>query len=197
MRKHSMPLSYNGANGPRIDQVENHKKLVYIPKPDKSESMRYTKAILFPTAVFVLALITVHTFAGMGRNIIAPLTGIVWIWGVICAQLQDKERIRILNETHVTLAGYLGTMTALRYVIGLVSGVSAESIMASLDQLVPTTGGNAIIYFLQTALMITLFMTPVTFIGAQAKRLFGSKKNGNAKQVFRRHRGYIPDTKNQ
>ena len=150
---------------------------------------RYIKAVGLPVGVFLLALFVITRFAAFGGNLIAPLTGIMWAFGTVCALLLSSHRTSILTETHVTVGCYLIALTGLRAVISLVSGVSSEMLMASYNQAIPLTSGSTISGYLQTLLWIAAVMTPLGFIGMQAKKVYSFKKKVSKQKFFEQTRG--------
>ena len=92
----------------------------------------------------MLALFVITRFAQFGSNLIAPLTGIMWAFGALCALLLPSQRVSTLTETNVTIACYLLSMAGIRELIALVSGVSSEMLMASYNQAIPLTSGSTI-----------------------------------------------------
>lgn len=145
---------------------------------------RYIKAIGLPVSVFLLALFVITRFAQFGSSLIAPLCGIMWVIGALCALLLPSHRSSILTETHVTIACYLLALAGFREMIALVSGISAEMLMASYGQAIPLTSGSAISGYLQTLLWISAIMTPLGFIGMQGKRLYSFKRKASKQRFF-------------
>ena len=156
----------------------------YKQKTNKSDMMRYFKAVMLPLGVFLFGLFTISRFANFGTYLIAPLTGVTWVWGVLCAALLPSHKKSILTETHATIAIYLLSLTGLRELISLISGVSSEMLMAAFQQAIPLTGGSAISGWLQTLLWITAVLTPFGFIVMQGKKLYSLKRKNNTRQVL-------------
>jgi len=155
--------------------------IVYRQKISKSDIFRYVKAVVFPTGIFVLSIFTISSLAGFGTYLVAPLTGFMWCAGAISAFIIPSQRGSILTETHVTLGVYLLTLLALKQIIALMSGVSSEMLMAAFNQSIPVTSGSAISGWLQSVLWLTAVMTPVSFIGIQAKKVFTFKRRSKEK----------------
>lgn len=165
--------------------MENN-TLTYKHSNTSANAMRYLKAIGFPVGIFLLALFCISRFAAFGLNIVAPLTGAMWVFGVICALLLPSHRGSILTETHVTIGCYLLALTGVRELIALVSGVSSEMLMSTYNQAIPLTSGSTISGYLQTFLWITAIMTPLGFFGMQGKRVFTFRhKASKAKEIDR------------
>lgn len=74
-------------------------------------------------------------------------------------------------------------------VLGVVSGVSAEMIAASYNQVIPTATGNTIPGYIQNLLWFTAVLLPVGEISYQAKQFFQFKKTQNREKTFNRVRG--------
>ena len=161
--------------------VTFEKTITYRQSLSASDLFRYVKAVLMPFGVFVLALFVTQSLAGFGTKLVAPMTCLMWVTGVVCALALPSHRSSIMNETHMTIGIYLITLVALKYIISLMSGVSSEMLMAAFNQAIPTTSGSAISGWLQTLMWITAVMTPIGFVGMQGKRLFSFKRK-NAKE---------------
>ena len=169
----------------------------YSPNVSTQDTMNLIKAIAIPTALFALALFVISSFANFGSFLIAPMTGGCWMVGFIVALIMPAQRKSTIRETEVFIGGYLLGLYAIKIVIGLASGVSAEMIAASFDQAIPTATGNAIPGYLQTMLLITAFMGPIGFVGMQGKRLLTFRRNQSMQKVFQRTQGIRNAGKNQ
>lgn len=169
----------------------------YSPNVSTQDTLNLIKAIAVPTALLALALFVISSFDNFGTYLVAPLTGACWLFGFIVALVMPAQRKSTIRETEVFIGGYLLGLYAIRMVIGLVSGVSAEMIAASFDQVIPTATGNALTGYLQTMLWITAVMGPIGFIGLQGKRILTFKRNKSMQKVFSRTQGIRNAGKNQ
>ena len=165
------------------------KPITYKKGVNGADIYRYVKAVGIPVSVILLALFVINRFAQFGDNLIAPLTGIMWSFGALCALLLPSHRVSILTETHVTIVCYLLSMTGIRELIALVSGVSAEMLMASYNQAIPLTSGSTISGYLQTLLWIAAVMTPLGFVGMQAKKVYSFRRKASKQKFFDQTRG--------
>lgn len=158
-------------------------KITYKQKVNGSDIFRYVKAIGLPTSVFLIAMYVISKFAGFGTSLIAPMTGAMWGIGVIAALILPSHRSTILTETHVAIPSYLITLTVIRELISIISGVSSEMLMASYNQAIPLTSGSAVSGYIQNLLWITSVLVPLGFIGMQVKRIYSFKRKAS-KQKF-------------
>lgn len=168
------------------------KAITYKQTMSQSDFFRYLKAVGVPLSIFVLSLFAIQSLAGFGSKLVAPLTGVMWATGAICAIIMGSHRGSILTETHVTIAGYLAALLALKEVIALMSGVSSEMLMAAFNQAIPVTSGSAISGWLQNMMWIAAVMTPIGFIGMQVKRVFTFRREKSAQKTFDEIRGIRP-----
>ena len=164
--------------------------ITYKRKMSGYELWKYVRAIGFPVAVFIFSIFVLNRFAVFGSSILAPLLGVMWACGVVCAILIPSQKISILNETHITIAIYLLTLVAVRAIIKMLSGVSSEMMMSAFNQAIPLTGGSTITGYMQTLMWITTVMTPLGFIGMQAKKVFTFRKKSNKNKELERLRGF-------
>lgn len=153
------------------------------------ELFSYIRAIGVPAGVFLASMFIVSLFGAFGTNLLAPMAGGMWIFGALVALMIPSQRESICNETHMAVLGYLAAMYGLRLLIGIVSGVSNEQLMATYNQAMPTSSGNTIIGFLQTFLWITAVMVPVGFLGMQGKKLFMFRKRMSKQKFMDQLRG--------
>jgi len=153
------------------------------------ELFSYIKAIGVPAGVFLISMFIVSLFGAFGTNLLAPMAGGMWIFGALVAFMIPSQRESICNETHMAVLGYLAAMYGLRLLIGLVSGVSSEQLMATYNQAMPMSSGNTIIGFLQTFLWITAVMVPVGFLGMQGKKLIMFRKRMSKQKFMDQLRG--------
>lgn len=170
-------------------QGQQKKSITYTQAMSRADFLRYMKAVGLPLGVFMLSLVAIEMLAGFGTKLIAPMAGIMWAVGAICALLLPSHRGGILTETHVAIAGYLATLVALKEIISMMSGVSSEMLMAAFNMAIPTTSGSAISGWLQTLMWITAAMTPIGFVGMQVKRVFSFKRNQSTQKTFDQLRG--------
>ena len=173
--------------------MKQKQSLTYRQSVSGADISRYIKAIGLPVGVVLMAMFVISRFAQFGNNLVAPLTGIMWAIGAFCALILPSHRSNILNETHVTIACYLLALAGIRELIALVSGVSAEMLMASYGQAIPLTSGSTISGYLQTLLWISAIMTPLGFVGMQGKRVYSFKRKASKQKFFDQTRS-IRDT---
>ena len=171
------------------------RSITYKRRLGGAELVRYIKAIGFSLSLFVFAMYVLMKFGNFGTSILAPLIGVMWVFGVICAVSIPSQKTSILNETHITIAVYLVTLIAVRVLIKLVSGVSSEMLMSSFNQPLPLTGGSTISGYLQTMMWITTVMTPLGFIGMEGKKVFTFRKKANKNKELERLRGFRQNDK--
>lgn len=166
--------------------MQENERLTYKRAQSNADIFRYLKAIAAPVGLFLLAMFTIDHFNLFGYDLIAPLTGVMWACGVAVAWFLPSHRRSVLKETHVTVAVYLISLTVLKELIGTISGVSAEMLMAAYNQVLPVTSGAAFSGYLQSMLWITTIMTPVGFIFMQVKKMFTMHRNNEAKKFHDR-----------
>lgn len=164
------------------------KPLTYRHKTSSSDVFRYCKAIGLPIAVFLLAMFCVTRFAAFGANLIAPLTGFMWAFGVATALLIPSQRTSLLTETCVTIGVYLIGLTCIRELISLTAGVSSEMLMAAYNQAIPLTAGSTISGYLQTILWITAVATPLGMAGKWGKQILTFRKRSSKMKTFKQLR---------
>ena len=131
-------------------------------------------------------MFTIHRFTLFGMNIIAPMTGVMWACGVIVGWFLPSHREATLRETHITIGVYLISLIIFKELVAKISGVSSEMLMATYNQAIPVTSGQAFSGYLQTMLWITAIMTPVGFLGMQVKKVFTMRRNQEAKRFHDR-----------
>ena len=158
--------------------------ITYKNNTAKKDAFRILKAVAYPTIIMFISLAIINLFGTFGKNLIAPLVALMWLSGVICAAILPSHRGSILKETMITIGCYVLALLAFRSLIVLVSGVSTQQLMASIDQTIPLTYNNNISSFLQTGLMITAVMTPIGFFGMQAKRVLTFRRNISKSKFF-------------
>ncbi len=168
-------------------------RLTYKRAQSKADISRYLKACAVPVGVFLLAMFTIDRFKQFGYDLIAPMTALMWVCGVGVAFYLQSQRRSILKETHVTIAIYLISVTVFKELITAISGVTAETLMAAYNQVLPVTSGAAFSGYMQTMLWITTIMTPVGFVFMQVKKMFSLRRNAEAKKFHDRLLGTRPN----
>lgn len=169
------------------------KKITYKQKMSSADIWRYLKAIIFPLSIFILAMFAIEGLAGFGSKLVAPLTGAMWAMGAFSAIMLPSQRGSILSTVHVTIGVYLVTLVVLKRIIVMMSGVSSEMLMAAFNQAIPVTSGTSISGWLQTMIWITAVMTPLGYIGMEAKRIFTFKRRSSKERAMDEIRGIHPN----
>jgi hypothetical protein len=167
----------------------DEERITYKESISGREVLSYLKAAGVPAALFMLAMLVLSQFGLFGRNLLAPMVGAMWLFGVFVAFMIQSQRTSILTETHVAVAGYLAGMFGFRALIGLVAGTSSEQLMATYSQALPLSSGNTVSGFLQTMLWITSVMVPIGFMGMQGKKLIMFRKRLDKQRFFDQIRG--------
>ena len=165
------------------------KELTYREGTTSNDIFRYIKAIGFPFIIFMLSLFTISRFALFGSKVIAPLSGIMWLFGVFVAFMLPSQRKSVLNETHATIGGYYIGLILIREMIALISGVSSEMLMATYGQAIPITSGTAFSGTLQSIMWATAIFVPFGFITMQGKKVLTLRRKGNKNREIERLRG--------
>ena len=96
-------------------------------------------SLLIYIGTFVLWLYLNSVYYNFGTKIITPLTGAMWILGAVLAILLPSQRQEIIKHTKWFVLGYLAILFVYRYVIMIVSGVSADNLSASFGQAVASS----------------------------------------------------------
>ena len=135
--------------------AKNKEPLTYRQNVSRQEAYRIIKAVGCPLAIFALALFTISSFANFGTKLICPASGAMWIMGVIVATAMPSMRNATLIHSMTTITIYFLALLGLKMVLGVVSGVSAEMIAASYNQVIPTATGNTIPGYIQNLLWFT------------------------------------------
>ena len=169
--------------------AKNKEPLTYRQNVSRQEAYRIIKAVGCPLAIFALALFTISSFANFGTKLICPASGAMWIMGVIVATAMPSMRNATLVHSMTTITIYFLALLGLKMVLGVVSGVSAEMIAASYNQVIPTATGNTIPGYIQNLQWFTAVLLPVGEISYQAKQFFQFKKTQNREKTFNRVRG--------
>lgn len=161
---------------------KSQERLTYKRAQANADLFRYVKAIAFPVGIFMLAMFTIDRLNLFGINIVAPLTSVMWLSGIIVGLIQPSLRRATLRETHITIGVYLISITLFKELVASISGISSEMLMATYNQPIPVTSGAAFSGYLQTMLWITTIMTPVGFIIMEVKKLFTMRRTQEAKK---------------
>ena len=169
--------------------AEKSERLTYQKNMSKQELYRVIKAIGIPIIVFGLGLFTISNFATFGSMLICPLSGAMWVIGVVVAFLMPSQRQEVLSQTMTVCASYFLALLGLKILLAFASGVSSEMIAASYDQVIPTSTGNAIPGYLQTMMWFVAILLPMGDIAMQVKRLFQFKKTKTLQDTMAQKRG--------
>lgn len=151
--------------------------MVFEEKISKQETIGVIKAVIIPLAVLITGMITVTSFANFGKLIICPLSAFMWVLGFIVAILMPSMRKSVINETLGFCMTYYALLLVLKIALGIVSGASAEMLVASYDQPMPSSVGNTLPGYCQYMIYITAIGTPIGFAGMQIKRFIQFKRN--------------------
>ena len=139
-------------------------------------------------ATYGLWLFLDSAYYNFGSKIITPLTGAMWIVGAVLAILLPSQRKDIIKHTKWFVLGYLAILFIYRYVIMIVSGVSAENLSASFGQAVASSSGTAILGWLQNLLWIIAITYPIAYFVFQGKKVpqfFGTRSKNRAIREIR------------
>ena len=164
-------------------------RITYKQGITSNEIIDYVKAVLTPISVFFLCTFIIMTFGAFGKNIMAPMSGIIWILGVVVAFKIPSQRKSVLNETHLMLVGYNAGLLLMKILIGLSANTSAEQLMATYQQAMPISTGSTIAGYLQSMLWIMAFIAPISFLAMQGKKLFSFKRTASKNKVMDQLRG--------
>ena len=161
---------------------KSQERLTYKRAQANADLFRYVKAVAFPVGIFMLAMFTIDRLNLFGVNIVAPLTSVMWIVGIVVGLIQPSLRRATLRETHITIGVYLISITLFKELVASISGISSEMLMATYNRRIPVTSGAAFSGDLQTMLWITTIMTPVGFIVMEVKKLFTLRRTAETKK---------------
>ena len=164
--------------------MADNRRVTYKNNTSAQDASKIIKAVAYPAIIMFVGLGIISMFGDFGKNLIAPLVGLMWIVGDLCAFLLPSHRNTVIKETLTTIGCYVLGLAAFRALLILISGVSTQQLMASIDQTIPLTYNNNISSFLQTALMITAVMTPIGFFGMQFKRLLTFRNKVSQAKIF-------------
>lgn len=169
--------------------MKDREILTYKQSISKEEAFKVVKAIGLPLGLFAFALFTISNFASFGAKLICPLSGAMWMVGLIVAILMPSQRKEILNQTMMMILIYYVALLGLKLLLGVVSGVSSEMIAASYNQAIPTSTGNSIPGYLQTMMWFVAVLLPIGHISMQVKRLKDFKHKQTLNKTFGQKRG--------
>ena len=164
-------------------------RVTYKQGISKTELTNYATAIATPIGVFLLALVVISNFGAFGKNIIAPASSVMWLASAIVALKIPSQRKSTLKEGYIAVAGYLAGLFLLKFLIGIAASTSSEQLMASYNQVMPTSTGSTISGFLQSMLWILSFMTPITFLGMMGKKFVQFRRTLSKDKVLQQIRG--------
>lgn len=153
------------------------------------EMSGYLWAVGFPTLVFALAMVVIMQFGRFGANLIAPMTGAMWVCGAACGLILPSHRKNILTQTHWTIIGYLVGLLGLREVIRLVSGTTTQMLMATYQQAMPAASNTSLSGFLEYMLWILTVMVPIGFLVMQGKTIMLFRRKVSHQKFFDQVRG--------
>ncbi|MCR5480206.1 MAG: hypothetical protein K6F27_10165 [Ruminococcus sp.] len=168
--------------------MKGAKNEVYKQSITSQEAWQYIKAVLFPILMLLLSMYSISTFSQFGLRLIAPLTAVMWVIGVLIGLIMPAMRKEVLNQTLVFIGCYQLALLGWREAIKLVSNVTSEQIMASYNQVITMSQSSAIPGYLQNALWMTAIGVPIGYIGMQGKRLFQFKKKMSKDKALRQYR---------
>ena len=163
--------------------------ITYKQGMTRTELTNYLSAIAVPIGVFLLALVITSNFGAFGTNIVAPASSIMWLAGALVAWKIPSQRKETLKHTYISVAGYLAGLFLLKMLIGISANTSSEQLMASFNQVMPVSTSSTISGFLQSMLWILAFLTPVTVLGMQAKKLVQFRRTLSKDKVLQQVRG--------
>jgi hypothetical protein len=169
--------------------MDREQQLTYKQDISKQQIYDIVTAVGIPLVLFGLAIFTIYSYANFGRYLIAPMLGLMWISGVIVGFLLPSMRNEVLNQTLGAGFIYLGAIIGIKFILGIVSGVSSDMIAASFDQAIPTATGNAIPGYLQSMLWFYAVLFPLGEIGMQFKRLVKFRRTSNIEKAMGHVRG--------
>ena len=170
-------------------KTKQSERITYKERMTGQDLSKYAKAICFPLVAFAADIWTISSFRAFGTELIAPLSAGIWVSGLITGIILPSHRRTTLNETVIALVGYSVLL------MGLISGVSTEMLIASYGQLVSLTGGSAVQGYIQNILWISAIMVPLGFIAMQAKKLVQFKRLSAKNKALDRIRSIRENTK--
>lgn len=149
----------------------------------------YFGAITIPIILFMFALVVISSFGAFGRKILAPATSLMWIAGAATAWKIPSQRGGTLKETYIAVAGYLATITLLKFLIGVFATTSSEQLMASYNQAMPVSTGSTVTGFLQSMLWILSATVPIGYLGMTCKKFVTFRRTMSKDKVLQQVRG--------
>lgn len=172
-----------------VSREQTAERITYKQGLSSAQLNGYFKAIGIPIGVFLMALIVISRFGEFGRSILAPASSLMWITGVIAAWRVPSQRQETLNQTYIGVAAYMGMEFLLHLLIGIAATTSSEQLMATYSQAMPQSTGSTISGFLQSMLWILSFMTPITVIAMNCKKLVTFRRTLAKDKVLKQTRG--------
>ncbi len=167
---------------------EREEQIVYRSKASGDEVMRFIKAIGFPVITLILGIFTVNIFGVFGARLVTPLFAACWGISVLTGIIMPSHRTDSIEKAEKFLCGYFASLLALRFLNAKVSGVSAEMLMATYNEIMPAATGNAMVGFVQSMLWLVTVMAPIGFLTYQGKRIIDFKRNKSKVKMFERTR---------
>lgn len=158
-------------------------------KASRKDKSRLIQSVVLPIVIFFMSIISINVFQNVGKLLLSPLLGAMWIVGAACAAYMPSMRKEIINQTLIAVASYCAILLGFRELIALTQGVSANMLMATLGTPLPTATANAIPGYFQTAFFATAAMFPLGFLGMQGKRLLQFRRNSGKMRKLEQLRG--------
>lgn len=146
-------------------------EITYRSSSSLRETWTYIKSIGFYILLFAGWMYVSSLYVGFGDKVLNPMVALMLAIGCVVSIVVPSQREQTVKEAKWWIAGYLGIMWVYRFLIVLVSGVSAESLGAAFNQPVPTTSGTSALGWLQAVFWIIAFSYPIGFIGMEAKKI--------------------------
>lgn len=168
--------------------MKGRENITYKQNMSAYELKSYIKAVMLPLFIFLLGNFTINQFGDYGLKLLAPMIGIMWIVSAICAVYISSQRTDIIRQAIITIGCYCGSMLVFRLLLSIVSGVSAQMLIASFDTPIGTAQNNTMTGYLQFAMWLTAVMTPIGFVGMQIKKVFTFKRLSTPEKAFNRIR---------
>jgi len=163
--------------------------ITYKQAFNSAELFGYIKAIGTPVCLLIISMFVITQFGLFGINLLAPLTGVMWIAGAFVAWALPSQRESTCKETHIAIAVYVSGIFAIRLILTLAMGTSNEQMMASYSVVMPTTSALSIEGLLQTMMLVAVFLGPLSFLGMMTKKFVTFKKRMSKQKVMDNLRG--------
>lgn len=154
-------------------------------KQSTSDFNRFVKPIVMPLVTLLLTVITVSIYVtpsvnsiapvSVGKVLIAPIVAIMWAFGAAVAWLLPSQRTSTLNETHLTIGGFLIAMLGFKLLYALLLNASTD---------IPVAG------YIQNMMWIGAIGTPIGFIGMMAKKIYTFKRKASNKKFYEQIHSY-------